>query len=186
MRYQIIQAALSLFLSKGVLQTSLVDIAKTLNITKGGIYHYFGNKEELLFESFRLVTMGMESYLEPLKDDKVTLKDGFNHLLSIMKSQANEEVTGQYEFLLYCSRTYPELKSELIQTTEAFYSIFEDMIHHEIELGFIKETIDYDYVKLKISLIFEGTMFLDQVYASIDMEKYVPKLFEEVLMYLYQ
>lgn len=40
--------ALRLFLSRGYKYVSLIDVASEVGITKGGIYHYFGSKEELL------------------------------------------------------------------------------------------------------------------------------------------
>lgn len=43
----IILAALRLFLLRGYKNVSLIDVAKEVGITKGGIYHYFGSKEEL-------------------------------------------------------------------------------------------------------------------------------------------
>jgi len=43
----IIIAALRLFLLRGYRNVSLVDVGNEIGITKGGIYHYFGSKEEL-------------------------------------------------------------------------------------------------------------------------------------------
>ena len=43
----IIITALRLFLLRGYKNVSLVDVAKEMGITKGGIYHYFGSKEDL-------------------------------------------------------------------------------------------------------------------------------------------
>ncbi len=44
----IIIASLRLFLMRGYTSVSLIDVAKEVGITKGGIYHYFSSKEELL------------------------------------------------------------------------------------------------------------------------------------------
>jgi len=44
---KIIIAALRLFLLRGYRNVSLVDVGNEIGITKGGIYHYFGSKEEL-------------------------------------------------------------------------------------------------------------------------------------------
>lgn len=43
----IILSALRLFLLRGYRNVSLVDVAKEIGITKGGIYHYFESKEQL-------------------------------------------------------------------------------------------------------------------------------------------
>ncbi|MDR3600361.1 MAG: TetR/AcrR family transcriptional regulator [Desulfosporosinus sp.] len=48
-RQQISSVALGLFYKNGYKNTSMVDIAKAANISKGLIYHYFKNKAELLF-----------------------------------------------------------------------------------------------------------------------------------------
>lgn len=45
---QIAYAAMQLFGTKGYEQTSLVDIADTIHMTKGAIYHHFANKQSLL------------------------------------------------------------------------------------------------------------------------------------------
>ncbi|MBN2795087.1 MAG: TetR/AcrR family transcriptional regulator [Clostridia bacterium] len=185
MKDQIIETALYMFLNNGVLQTSLIDIAKSLNLTKGAIYHYFRSKDELLFASFDLIVMGMESYITPLEDHNISLKDTFGILYEIMVSQNTEEVTGQYEFLLYCSRTYPELKSKLIEATHKFNGVIKGKILEDIKKGKVRQDLDLDHVLLKISLIFEGTMYLNQVYSPIGMSYHVPKLFDEILNEIY-
>jgi AcrR family transcriptional regulator len=45
---QILQATRDLFLSKGYYSTSIEDIAKQAQISKGLLYHYFKGKEDLL------------------------------------------------------------------------------------------------------------------------------------------
>ena len=45
---EILNAALSLFSSRGYMKTSSMDIAKAVGLTKGGLYHYISSKEDLL------------------------------------------------------------------------------------------------------------------------------------------
>jgi AcrR family transcriptional regulator len=45
---QILKAAMDLFLSKGYYSTSIEDVAKQAQISKGLLYHYFKGKEDLL------------------------------------------------------------------------------------------------------------------------------------------
>ena len=45
---EILNAALSLFSSKGYTRTSMMDIANAVGLTKGGIYHYISKKEDTL------------------------------------------------------------------------------------------------------------------------------------------
>jgi TetR/AcrR family transcriptional regulator, cholesterol catabolism regulator len=46
---EICRGASILFEKRGYLSASLTDIARAANLTKGGVYHYFSTKEELLF-----------------------------------------------------------------------------------------------------------------------------------------
>jgi AcrR family transcriptional regulator len=49
-REEIFEKAQELFIEKGYEKTSLSQLAKALNLTKAGLYHYFNSKEELFFK----------------------------------------------------------------------------------------------------------------------------------------
>jgi AcrR family transcriptional regulator len=60
-REAVLRTALEFFNEKGFHATSLDDVADALNVTKPTIYHYFSNKDEILFECCR---RGIESIRE--------------------------------------------------------------------------------------------------------------------------
>jgi AcrR family transcriptional regulator len=60
-REAVLSTAVRLFNTKGFHATSLDDVALALNVTKPTIYHYFANKDEVLFECVR---RGLESIRE--------------------------------------------------------------------------------------------------------------------------
>ena len=64
-RDAVIRAAARLFRERGYHRTSLDDLATALNVTKPTLYRYVENKEEILFECFRL---GVERILEALQN----------------------------------------------------------------------------------------------------------------------
>lgn len=45
---RIVDASIKLFLEKGYEQTTIQDILNALNLSKGGLYHHFKSKEEIL------------------------------------------------------------------------------------------------------------------------------------------
>jgi AcrR family transcriptional regulator len=47
--HSIAKVSADLFSSKGYLETSMHDIAVAAKVTKGGVYHYFGSKTEILY-----------------------------------------------------------------------------------------------------------------------------------------
>lgn len=78
----IMLSALRLFLLRGYRNVSLVDVAKEIGITKGGIYHYFESKEQLfhacicyLYDHFG------EKYTRVFNEEK-TFRGILNFLLS--------------------------------------------------------------------------------------------------------
>ena len=67
------RAAAKLFDEKGYLETSLKDISKTAKLSKGGIYHYFSSKHEILYfilDNYMDLLLGrLEEELEKIPDD---------------------------------------------------------------------------------------------------------------------
>lgn len=52
-RKQIKEIALKLFVDKGYSKITMEEIVQTVGISKGGMYHHFSNKEEILLELLR-------------------------------------------------------------------------------------------------------------------------------------
>jgi AcrR family transcriptional regulator len=62
-RDAILRVAVGMFLSEGYHRTTLNEIARRLNITKPALYNYFGSKEEILVECYRLAHEMFEASL---------------------------------------------------------------------------------------------------------------------------
>lgn len=52
---EIIKVALELFMEKGYEHTTIKDIIKASNLSKGGMYHYFDSKEDILNASLEYI-----------------------------------------------------------------------------------------------------------------------------------
>lgn len=68
-RSRVIQAAAGVFAEKGYHATSMDDIAKELGVSRGALYQYFRNKEDILQEIFLLNQQRMRDWLERYGDD---------------------------------------------------------------------------------------------------------------------
>lgn len=53
-RQVVLRTAARTYSERGFHETTLVDIAETLNVSKPALYYYFKNKDEILFECHRL------------------------------------------------------------------------------------------------------------------------------------
>ncbi|MGI9565770.1 MAG: TetR/AcrR family transcriptional regulator [Nitrosopumilus sp.] len=75
-RDRIIKSATRNFSKKGYTNASMDDIAKSAKISKGGMYHYFGSKEELfLAVIFQDAETNMEKQSQFFKNKKDLLDD---------------------------------------------------------------------------------------------------------------
>lgn len=82
-RVQILDAALKLFAHRGYNATSVQDIAEAAGVSKGNVYHHFGDKESI----FRQL---LESYFQAMEDPDVP----FVHALANGTFPENLEVLG--------------------------------------------------------------------------------------------
>lgn len=67
---ELIEIAEKLFLEKGFEETSVEDILKASGLSKGGFYHYFKSKEEVLGESINNFAENLLKEVEPIIEDK--------------------------------------------------------------------------------------------------------------------
>ena len=84
-REAVLHAAVRSFNEKGFHATSLDDVATALNVTKPTIYHYFGNKDEILFECVRRGLDAIREAAEAVESDR---GDGLERLQRLMREYA--------------------------------------------------------------------------------------------------
>lgn len=84
-REAVLHAAVESFNRKGFKSTSLDEVAVALNVTKPTIYHYFSNKDEVLFECVRL---GLESLKRALQTADDAKANGRQRLKAVMYDYA--------------------------------------------------------------------------------------------------
>ena len=72
------RAAANLFYERGYLETSMDDIAAAAKLSKGGIYHYFSNKNEILFfissDCMDLILKDLEEELKKIEDNSLRIQ----------------------------------------------------------------------------------------------------------------
>lgn len=114
---QVIQAAKTCIVEKGISQMSMKDIAEEANVSTGIIYHYFKNKEDVLLqvlkESFRKSHEQVMETVEPLKTPHEKLT---RHLENI--NRVPKENTDFYPVLLnYLGEAthHPEIRKIVVK-----------------------------------------------------------------------
>jgi AcrR family transcriptional regulator len=84
-REAVLHAAVQSFNRNGFHNTSLDDVAASLNVTKPTIYHYFANKDEILFECVRLGLEGIRIAAETVERNGGS---GMDRLKALMRRYA--------------------------------------------------------------------------------------------------
>ena len=82
----VIMSAASAFRRRGYHNTSMVDIAETLGLTKAALYYYVKNKEEILYESHLMTYASMDDVLH-LKP--ATNQSALDYLEEVFRSFVN-------------------------------------------------------------------------------------------------
>ena len=90
----ICQKAARVFNSKGYLAATLVDVSRAAGLSKGGIYHYFSTKEELLFTILDNYTDMMLDNLEEELESMPSPEEKIHYFIRRHINQYCEDVDG--------------------------------------------------------------------------------------------
>lgn len=127
---ELVKLALDLFLDKGYESTTITDLQKQFQLTKGGMYHYFASKEDILDE---VINYGLsEGLLEiesqmnklPLEDRVIYLffhgaNNGFTQKLYECSKQNNNSIVGYMLRDKNIEILIPVLQNLIVQYVEA-------------------------------------------------------------------
>lgn len=138
-REAVLHAAVHCFNEKGFHATSLDDVANALSVTKPTIYHYFGSKDEILFECVR---RGLESILEAAEAGEARSGGGLERLRRLMLDYATIMTkdfgmcvtrTADHELSAESRARFRSLKREIDQTVRRV--VEQGMADGTIEAG---------------------------------------------------
>ncbi len=134
-RKDILQAALDMFCEKGYTRTTLDDIAKSINLTKGAVYWYFRNKPDILkalmVEDFKTTQAKLDSFMPDIHSLE-DLKKHFMFLAHMVDTDSN------FRKLLYFLLLQMEWSTGLINS---FQDIIDELRRRPLET--IKKALSY-------------------------------------------
>ncbi|MBV9342487.1 MAG: TetR family transcriptional regulator [Acidobacteria bacterium] len=96
-RQEILRAAARLFQEQGYDATSMNDVATALNLSKGGLYHHFQSKDEILFDLMdHAMDITQDQVLGPVKaiaDPEQRLRTLIRRHIAVVLSEREREIT---------------------------------------------------------------------------------------------
>jgi AcrR family transcriptional regulator len=98
---KIAKVAAKLFNAKGYLETNMDDIGNGARLSKGGIYHYFSSKDEILFfvldNYLEVILQGLEETLQQISDASSKTKFIISRHIHLYTKNAAESKTLLHE-----------------------------------------------------------------------------------------
>lgn len=149
-RDRLINAAIDLFYKKGYPTTTIRDIGKKANISTSVIYHYFNDKEEMLFEIIELAGKDLfgllEEIIKEVKEPVECLKKMINaHMIDwCLKRKKESKIIVMDDAWLTDKR-----KKANIEAQRRLYSLYKTKLIELKDKGLI---IDIDLTVLCFSI----------------------------------
>jgi AcrR family transcriptional regulator len=122
------EAAAQLFNERGYLETSMDDIAAAANLSKGGIYHYFFSKSEILYF---ISTNYMDLLLKDLEQELKKIEDGVSKIRFIISRHIDlyAKYTSEAKTTLHEAHLLPsEYFKKYAEKERRYYRIVADVL----------------------------------------------------------
>lgn len=156
---RLIECARKLFKEKGFNNTTVDDIIKEANSSKGGFYTHFKSKEELLFNMVFLVDENYNAFLEMNIKSKNVIDKIVLYIEYVFNTITNE-IGLEFISTIYASQI-KDLKTKrfLIATERTYYQVFEKLIEEGKLKNEIKPEINTKQAVGFFTTIFRGVIY---------------------------
>ncbi|MFA5358936.1 MAG: TetR/AcrR family transcriptional regulator [Patescibacteria group bacterium] len=111
-RDELLNIAEKSFVKKGYNQTSINDIVKIVKVSKGGFYHHFSSKEELLSGILDRHLIGLKKSIQQIVDDK--------------------KINGAEKLKLYFYQSWDFMRPKRMLFIDLFYNTRDPFINDEL------------------------------------------------------
>jgi AcrR family transcriptional regulator len=116
-REAILRCSARTFAEKGVDRASMAQIAGECGVSKALLYHYYQNKEELVFDIVRLHLEALDAALEEADDETMLPEERLRRLVHATLENYRDS-DDQHKIQLSAVATLPEDKAEVIRGLE--------------------------------------------------------------------
>lgn len=115
-RGQILQAALELFAHKGFHATTVDEIARRSDVSKGLIYNYFKDKKDLLLTIVHQLFEQLDQAFPQVDPDELSPKDLEEYILVSMQAIEMEPQILKMYFMLYMQPDIAQIVKPMVQS----------------------------------------------------------------------
>ena len=156
-RGRIIQSAVECFSKNGFDRTRMDEISLLADLSKGTLYNYFDNKEDLFNaiceDSLDLLKIQLDQLFTKSRDDLISNAELFYENFQKIQKEGSSKVF--FEALSESTRN-PKLKIILFKHRLKIYKVVENYLQIQSDKGFIKGDINLTYVASGMVSLFDG------------------------------
>jgi len=156
-RGRIIQSAIECFSNNGFDRTRMDEISLLADLSKGTLYNYFDNKEDLFHaiceDSLDLLKIQLDHLFTKSRNDLLSNAELFYENFQKIQKEGSAKVF--FEALSESTRN-PKLKIILFQHRLKIYKLVENYLQIQTDKGFIKSDINLTYVASGMVSLFDG------------------------------
>jgi TetR/AcrR family transcriptional regulator, repressor for uid operon len=156
-RGRIIQSAIECFSKNGFDRTRMDEISLLADLSKGTLYNYFDNKEDLFHaiceDSLDLLKIQLDHLFTKSRNDLISNAELFYENFQKIQKEGSAKVF--FEALSESTRN-PKLKIILFKHRLKIYKVVENYLQIQSDKGFIKSDINLTYVASGMVSLFDG------------------------------
>jgi TetR/AcrR family transcriptional regulator, repressor for uid operon len=156
-RGRIIQSAIECFSKNGFDRTRMDEISLLADLSKGTLYNYFDNKEDLFNaiceDSLDLLKIQLDQIFTKSRDDLIFNAELFYENFQKIQKEGSAKVF--FEALSESTRN-PKLKIILFKHRVKIYKLVENYLQIQSDNGFIKGDMNLTYVASGMVSLFDG------------------------------
>lgn len=165
---KILFGAFKLFLTKNFEKVTISDLEKALELSRGAIFYYMKNKEELfirVIDKYILSPHNIENKFAAFKDSSLIefinfYIDGINRTMKSIESCGVKNLSRCYFNLIFQAlQYYPDFGILISKVFENELELWKRVINNALISGEIKKEYDADTLAMHFRYIYSGLSF---------------------------
>jgi AcrR family transcriptional regulator len=177
---EIIEAAIVEFIEKGYENASMESIAKRANLSKGGLYHHFKSKTEILFFVNLKFLEPVQSFISQIETSS-SIIDGLKQYISNYLTYwiSHKRELSLYFLIMNESFNNKEIMELYKESTREIFDYFETIIIRGQEMNIFKERDARSHAIALISCLdgFLGYVLIDSSLSIDKIETVIQNIF---------
>ena len=189
---KILLKALQYFTENDYEGASLNKIARSIGITKGGIYHYFASKDELFHDCLVFMFTAIQDISMAMVSEDMTIKEfvrglfSFEDLFKALAAMFNINLLNDYfnfAYLMFAGiKKFPDLKIMIGNIYTFMINELEKALLRYHQRGEVNKVLDCNALAFELGAMMEGAMLVAGLDKDFNLKSLGNTMAENVLI----